>query len=136
MALELAGRFHAAADHGKMATYYLTEALYAYLHIGAKAKASALLGEHPDYLRAETRVMQVLNRNEMSSRGTTSSSGGHTTEDHVDVNSVLRAFSTTMPGMKLPFGLTPTSEGARGSDVIIEGVASGVTVPLDGFRQS
>jgi hypothetical protein len=49
---------------------------------------------------------------------------------------VLRAFSTTMPGMKLPFGLTPTSEGARGSDVIIEGVATGVTVPLDGFRQS
>ena len=49
---------------------------------------------------------------------------------------VLRAFSTTMPGMKLPFGLTPTSEGARGSDVIIEGIATGVTVPLDGFRQS
>ncbi|MDH6243123.1 mannan chain length control protein LmeA [Mycobacterium sp. OTB74] len=49
---------------------------------------------------------------------------------------VLRAFSITMPGMKLPFGLAPTSEGARGSDVIIEGVATGVTVPLDGFRQS
>ncbi len=49
---------------------------------------------------------------------------------------VFRAFSTTMPGMKLPFGLAPTSEGARGSDVIIEGIASGVTVPLDGFRQS
>ncbi len=49
---------------------------------------------------------------------------------------VFRAFSTTMPGMKLPFGLAPTSEGARGSDVIIEGIATGVTVPLDGFRQS
>jgi hypothetical protein len=49
---------------------------------------------------------------------------------------VLRAFSTTMPGMKLPFGLAPTSEGARGSDVIIEGIALGVTEPLDGFRQS
>ncbi|MDR3658963.1 MAG: mannan chain length control protein LmeA [Mycobacterium sp.] len=49
---------------------------------------------------------------------------------------VLRTFSTTMPGMKLPFGLTPTSEGARGSDVIIEGIATGVTKPLDGFRQS
>ncbi|MUL47659.1 DUF2993 domain-containing protein [Mycobacterium sp. CBMA293] len=49
---------------------------------------------------------------------------------------VLHAFSTTMPGMKLPFGLAPTSEGARGSDVIIEGIATGVTVPLDGFRQS
>ncbi len=49
---------------------------------------------------------------------------------------VFRAFSTTMPGMKLPFGLTPTSEGARGSDVIVEGIATGVTVPLDGFRQS
>ena len=49
---------------------------------------------------------------------------------------VFRAFSTTMPGMKLPFGLAPTSEGARGSDVIIEGIASGVTVPMDGFSQS
>ncbi len=38
--------------------------------------------------------------------------------------------------MKLPFGITPTSEGARGSDVIIEGITTGVTVALDGFRQS
>ena len=34
---------------------------------------------------------------------------------------VLAAFSTTLPGQKLPFGIAPTSEGARGSDVIIEG---------------
>ena len=40
------------------------------------------------------------------------------------------------PGMKLPFGVAPTSEGARGSDVIIEGITTGVTVALDGFRQS
>ncbi|RDH78836.1 DUF2993 domain-containing protein [Mycolicibacterium moriokaense] len=49
---------------------------------------------------------------------------------------VLAAFTTTMPGLKLPFGIGPTSEGARGSDVIIEGIAEGVTVTLDEFTQS
>ena len=49
---------------------------------------------------------------------------------------VLKAFSGSMPGMKLPFGVAPTSEGARGSDIIIEGITTGVTVALDGFRQS
>ena len=49
---------------------------------------------------------------------------------------VLKAFSSTMPGMKLPFAIAPTSEGARGSDIIIEGITTGVTVALDGFRQS
>ena len=49
---------------------------------------------------------------------------------------VLAAFTSTMPGLKLPFGLAPTSEGARGSDVIIEGIAEGVTVSLDEFTQS
>ncbi len=45
---------------------------------------------------------------------------------------VLAAFSTTLPGQKLPFGVAPTSEGARGSDVIIEGITEGVTITLDG----
>lgn len=49
---------------------------------------------------------------------------------------VLAAFSTELPGQKLPFGIAPTSEGARGSDVIIEGIAEGVTVDLDEFRLS
>lgn len=49
---------------------------------------------------------------------------------------VLAAFTTTMPGLKLPFGIAPTAEGARGSDVIIEGIAEGVTVALDEFTQS
>jgi hypothetical protein len=49
---------------------------------------------------------------------------------------VLKAFSGSMPGMKLPFGVAPTSEGARGSDIIIEGITSGVTVALGGFKQS
>lgn len=49
---------------------------------------------------------------------------------------VLAAFTTTLPGMKLPFGIAPTSGGARGSDVIVEGIAEGVSVPVDGFRQS
>lgn len=49
---------------------------------------------------------------------------------------VMGAFAATMPGQKLPFGINPTSEGARGSDVIIEGIAEDVTIRLDGFRQS
>ena len=49
---------------------------------------------------------------------------------------VLAAFSTTLPGQKLPFGVAPTSEGARGSDVIIEGITEGVTVALDEFNLS
>jgi hypothetical protein len=48
---------------------------------------------------------------------------------------VLDAFRTTLPGQKLPFGLRPTAEGARGSDLIIEGIAENVTVQLGGFRQ-
>ena len=47
---------------------------------------------------------------------------------------VLAAFHTRMPGMKLPFSVAPTTEGARGSDIIVEGIATGVTVALDGFR--
>lgn len=49
---------------------------------------------------------------------------------------VLGAFAATMPGQKLPFGLRPTTEGARGSDIIIEGIAEQVTVRLDGFTQT
>ncbi|MBU3687013.1 MAG: DUF2993 domain-containing protein [Mycobacteriaceae bacterium] len=48
---------------------------------------------------------------------------------------VLGAFAATMPGQILPFGLTPTSEGARGSDIIVEGIQNDLTVRLDGFRQ-
>jgi hypothetical protein len=49
---------------------------------------------------------------------------------------VLAAFSTSLPGQKLPFGVLPTSEGARGSDIIIEGITEGVTIALNGFRES
>ncbi|MEB3979795.1 mannan chain length control protein LmeA [Mycobacterium sp. 663a-19] len=51
-------------------------------------------------------------------------------------DAVLHAFSTRLPNQRLPFAVAPTSEGARGSDVIIEGVARGVTIRLDGFKQS
>lgn len=47
---------------------------------------------------------------------------------------VLGAFTMSMPGQKLPFGLAPTAQGARGSDIIIEGIAEGVTVALDEFN--
>ena len=50
-------------------------------------------------------------------------------------DAVLGAFRATLPGQKLPFGLRPTAEGARGSDLIIEGIAEDVTVRLDGFRR-
>lgn len=48
---------------------------------------------------------------------------------------VLGAFAATIPGQRLPFGLTPTAEGARGSDIIVEGIVEDVTVRLNGFRQ-
>ncbi|HEX2284837.1 MAG TPA: mannan chain length control protein LmeA, partial [Mycobacterium sp.] len=47
---------------------------------------------------------------------------------------VLAAFSTSLPGQKLPFGIAPTAEGARGSDIIIEGIAEGVTISLQEFN--
>ena len=50
-------------------------------------------------------------------------------------DAVLGAFRATLPGQKLPFGLRPTAEGARGSDLIIEGIAEDVTVRLGGFRR-
>lgn len=50
-------------------------------------------------------------------------------------DAVLAAFTTSLPGQKLPFGVAPTSAGARGSDVIIEGITEGVTITLDGFTQ-
>lgn len=49
---------------------------------------------------------------------------------------VLAAFSGSLPGQKLPFAVRPTTEGARGSDIIIEGITEGVTIRLDGFKQS
>lgn len=49
---------------------------------------------------------------------------------------VLAAFSTRLPRQRLPFGIAPTSEGARGSDVIIEGIAKEATVALDDFKLS
>lgn len=51
-------------------------------------------------------------------------------------DAVLRAFTTKVPNQRLPFGVAPKTEGARGSDVIIEGISYGVTVNLDGFKQS
>ncbi|CAN5391711.1 mannan chain length control protein LmeA [soil metagenome] len=52
------------------------------------------------------------------------------------VAAVLGAFASNLPDQKLPFGIRPTSQGVRGSDVIIEGIAEGVTITLAGFRQS
>lgn len=51
-------------------------------------------------------------------------------------DAVLHAFSTRLPNQRLPFGVAPTSEGARGSDIIVEGIAREVTITLDGFKQS
>lgn len=51
-------------------------------------------------------------------------------------DAVLAAFRQRLPDQRLPFGAAPTSQGARGSDVIIEGITVGVTVALDEFRGS
>ena len=49
---------------------------------------------------------------------------------------VLDAFRASLPDQRLPFGVAPTSQGARGSDVIIEGITKGLTVSVAEFRQS
>lgn len=51
------------------------------------------------------------------------------------VQAVLSAFRATLPNQKLPFGVAPTAQGARGSDVIIEGIADGITITPEAFRQ-
>ncbi|MGV0626485.1 mannan chain length control protein LmeA [Mycolicibacter minnesotensis] len=48
---------------------------------------------------------------------------------------VLTAFRGSLPQQRLPFGLKPTSQGARGSDVIIEGIADDMTITLPEFVQ-
>ncbi|MCV6966503.1 hypothetical protein BST27_24045 [Mycobacterium intermedium] len=52
------------------------------------------------------------------------------------LQAVLRAFSSRLPNQKLPFGVAPNTVGARGSDVIIEGITQKVTVDLNQFKQS
>ena len=49
---------------------------------------------------------------------------------------VLHAFGGRLPDQRLPFAVAPQTVGARGSDVIIEGITYGVTIALDGFKQS
>lgn len=48
---------------------------------------------------------------------------------------VLDEFRATLPDQRLPFGVAPTSQGARGSDVIIEGITEDITVTLGEFTQ-
>jgi hypothetical protein len=52
------------------------------------------------------------------------------------LDAVLAAFSKRLPEQKLPFGIAPSREGARGSDVIIQGIAEGLTLRLDQFTPS
>jgi hypothetical protein len=51
-------------------------------------------------------------------------------------DAVLAAFAGKLPDQRLPFGVAPTTEGARGSDVIIEGITTGLTITLDGFNRA
>jgi hypothetical protein len=51
-------------------------------------------------------------------------------------DAVLHAFTARLPNQRLPFGVAPHTVGARGSDIIIEGISTGVTVTLAGFKQS
>jgi hypothetical protein len=52
------------------------------------------------------------------------------------VPDVLRAFTKNLPQQRLPFSVAPTREGARGNDIIIEGITYGLTIHLDEFNQS
>lgn len=47
---------------------------------------------------------------------------------------VLAAFRNRLADQNLPFAVAPTSWGARGSDVIIEGITDDVTITPAGFR--
>ena len=51
-------------------------------------------------------------------------------------DAVVAAFGGKLPDQKLPFGVAPTTQGARGSDVIIEGITTGLTITLDGFNRA
>lgn len=51
-------------------------------------------------------------------------------------DAVLAAFAARLPDQTLPYQVDPTSWGARGSDVIIEGIVHDVTIDLAGFRPS
>ncbi|BBX46494.1 mannan chain length control protein LmeA [Mycobacterium cookii] len=51
-------------------------------------------------------------------------------------DAVLATFAGRLPDQRLPFDVAPTHEGARGSDVIIEGITTGLTITLDGFNQA
>jgi len=55
-------------------------------------------------------------------------------DDHREA--VLHAFARRIPNQRLPFGVAPNTVGARGSDVIIEGITHNVTVTLEGFKRS
>lgn len=64
--------------------------------------------------------------------------GANTADQDVPADkkaAVLTAFTASLPGQRLPFGLRPTAMGARGSDIIIEGIADDATVRLTGFRR-
>lgn len=49
---------------------------------------------------------------------------------------VLKAFAGELPDQVLPFDVAPATQGARGSDVIIEGIVTGVTIRLTEFNPS
>ena len=51
-------------------------------------------------------------------------------------DAVLRAFTARLHDQRLPFAVAPTTVGARGSDVIIEGITTAATVTLEEFKQS
>jgi hypothetical protein len=51
-------------------------------------------------------------------------------------DAVLHAFASRLPNQRLPFTVAPTTVGARGSDVIIEGITWDVAITLEGFKQS
>ena len=51
------------------------------------------------------------------------------------VPAVLADFRSSLPDQKLPFGIRPTSQGARGQDIIIEGITEEVTITPEGFTQ-
>lgn len=66
--------------------------------------------------------------------------GPNTANQHVPADkraAVLAAFAKSLPDQRLPFGVAPTAQGVRGSNVIIEGITyHPPPITLDQFNPS
>ncbi len=87
IAHELAAEFYFSCRRNKLAQLYLTDAYYAYIHWGAKAKVKALESEYPEFFH------QILKREALEIEGipTLTSNTTTTTASVIDALSIVKA---------------------------------------------